>query len=88
MSMADLWAAPNPQSDHRVLALLALASAVPSVQSVLFSSGHARLGDDELRRPDAQAVADPNLRLEQALGREILAEGSAGNAKSGCARRQ
>jgi hypothetical protein len=40
----------------------------------------SRLRDDELRRTYPEAVADPDVRLEKALGGEILAESSQGSS--------
>src|SRR6185295_11408789 len=41
-------------------------------------AGQSRLGDDHLGGTDAEAVADVNLVLPPAFGREVLAEGAPG----------
>src|SRR5262249_49363486 len=45
-------------------------------------AGQSRLGDDELRRPDPEAVADPHV-FEEPLGCQVLAEGGPGEVRAG-----
>ena len=45
-------------------------------------TGHARLGHDELRRADAEAISNRDLIFEQTFARKIFAESSGGEIRS------